>query len=89
LQQLVKRYRRITAVDGVSFNVNSGEIVGYLGPNGAGKTTTIRCLLGLLRPSSGSIRLLGVPLSDGQPRVLEDVGHIPGEFGLWPQLKTL
>jgi ABC-2 type transport system ATP-binding protein len=86
VQQLVKRYGRITAVDGVSLSVNSGEIVGYLGPNGAGKTTTIRCLLGLLRPSSGSIRLLGVPLAGGLPRVLEDVGHIPGEFGLWPQL---
>ena len=86
VQQLVKRYGRVTAVDGVSLSVNSGEIVGYLGPNGAGKTTTIRCLLGLLRPSSGSVRLLGEPLPSGLPRVLEDVGHIPGEFGLWPQL---
>jgi ABC-2 type transport system ATP-binding protein len=59
VQQLVKRYGRVTAVDGVTLSVNSGEIVGYLGPNGAGKTTTIRCLLGLLRPSSGSVQLLG------------------------------
>jgi len=86
VQQLVKRYGRVTAVDGVTLSVNSGEIVGYLGPNGAGKTTTIRCLLGLLRPSSGSVRLLGERLPDGLPGVLDDVGHIPGEFGLWPQL---
>src|SRR5215207_1081872 len=86
VQQLVKRYGRVPAVDGVSLSVNSGEIVGYLGPNGAGKTTTIRCLLGLLRPSSGSVRLLRERLPDGLPGVLDDVGHIPGEFGLWPQL---
>jgi ABC-2 type transport system ATP-binding protein len=86
VQQLVKRYGRVIAVDGVTLSVNSGEIVGYLGPNGAGKTTTIRCLLGLLRPTSGSIQLLGVRLPGGLPGVLEEVGHIPGEFGLWPQL---
>jgi ABC-2 type transport system ATP-binding protein len=86
VQQLVKRFGRVTAVDGVSLTVDPGEIVGYLGPNGAGKTTTIRCLLGLLRPSSGSVQLLGARLPGGLPAVLEDVGHIPGEFGLWPQL---
>jgi ABC-2 type transport system ATP-binding protein len=86
VQQLVKRYGRVTAVDGVTLSVNSGEIVGYLGPNGAGKTTTIRCLLGLLGPSGGSVRLLGERLPDGLPGVLDDVGHIPGEVGLWPQL---
>jgi len=86
VQQLVKRYGRVRAVDGVTLSVDSGEIVGYLGPNGAGKTTTIRCLLGLLRPSSGSVQLLGARLPGGLPGVLQEVGHIPGEFGLWPQL---
>jgi len=83
---LVKRYGRLLAVNGVSLNVKPGEIVGYLGPNGAGKTTTIRCLLGLLRPSSGSIRLLGSALPAGLPQALARIGHLPGEFGLWPHL---
>jgi ABC-2 type transport system ATP-binding protein len=87
VQELVKRYGHVPpAVNGVTLSVDPGEIVGYLGPNGAGKTTTIRCLLGLLRPSSGSIQLLGARLPGAIPQVLERVGHLPGEFGLWPQM---
>lgn len=56
---LSKRYGRISAVDGVSFAIEPGEIVGFLGPNGAGKTTTLRMLAGLIRPSSGSSTILG------------------------------
>jgi beta-exotoxin I transport system ATP-binding protein len=56
---LVKRYCRKLAVDGVSLSVGEGEAFGYVGPNGAGKTTTIRCLLGLIRPTGGVIRVLG------------------------------
>jgi ABC-2 type transport system ATP-binding protein len=83
---LVKRYRRVEAVRGVTLEVRAGETVGYVGPNGAGKTTTIRCMLGLLRASSGSIRILGREVPGQLSWVLERVGHIPGEFGLWPQL---
>ncbi len=83
---LVKHYGRVPAVNGVDLTVMPGEIVGYLGPNGAGKTTTIRCLLGLLRPSSGTVRLFGSELPAGLPGVLARVGHLPGEFGLWPHL---
>jgi ABC-2 type transport system ATP-binding protein len=83
---LVKRYRTVEAVAGVTLEVRQGEIVGYLGPNGAGKTTTIRCMLGLLRPSGGSIRILGRDLRAQREWILERVGHIPGEFSLWPQL---
>ena len=52
----------VTAVDGVSFTVRRGEVVGLLGPNGAGKTTTIKCVLGLMTPDVGSIRILGADL---------------------------
>ena len=86
VRSLVKHFGRVRAVDGVSLRVGQGEVVGYLGPNGAGKTTTIRCMMGLLGPSSGSIRLLGSPLPSALPQILDRVGHIPGEFGLWPQL---
>ena len=83
---LVKRYRGKLAVDGVSLSVGEGEAFGYVGPNGAGKTTTIRCLLGLIRPTGGVIRVLGRDVASDLRGVLAEVGHLPGEFGLWPQL---
>ena len=58
---LRKRYRKATAVDGLSFTVPAGRITGFLGPNGAGKTTTLRILLGLVRPTSGSATIEGLP----------------------------
>jgi ABC-2 type transport system ATP-binding protein len=56
---LVKRYGELTAVAGVDLTVNTGDVYGYLGPNGAGKTTSLRMMLGLIRPSDGSVRLFG------------------------------
>ncbi len=56
---LVKRYGEITAVDDVDLTVNSGDVFGYLGPNGAGKTTSLRMMLGLIRPTEGSVRIFG------------------------------
>ena len=59
IKNLVKRYDDVTAVDGLSFDVEEGEIFGLLGPNGAGKSTTINILSGLLEPTSGSATVLG------------------------------
>jgi len=59
IRGLVKRYGEITAVDDVDLTVNSGDVFGYLGPNGAGKTTSLRMMLGLIRPTAGSVRLFG------------------------------
>ena len=56
---LVKRYGDLTAVAGVDLTVNAGDVYGYLGPNGAGKTTSLRMMLGLIRPTSGTVRLFG------------------------------
>ncbi len=56
---LVKRYGEIVAVDHVDLSVNRGDVFGYLGPNGAGKTTSLRMMLGLIRPTAGSVRLFG------------------------------
>ncbi len=67
---LCKRYGALDAVSGVSFTVRHGEIVGLLGPNGAGKTTTINMLLGLLEPSSGSVRNQGIDLARARSRAL-------------------
>src|SRR5664280_1086936 len=58
-EQLTKRFGEFTAVDRVSFHIQTGEVFGWLGPNGAGKTTTIRMLLGLIRPSAGKLSVLG------------------------------
>ncbi len=58
-RQLTKRYGPLTAVDALALEVRAGEVYGFLGPNGAGKTTTLRMLLGLIKPTSGSVRLFG------------------------------
>ena len=55
-----KRYGAVTAVDGVSFEIRSGEIFGLIGPNGAGKTTTVECLIGLRQPDEGRIEVCGI-----------------------------
>jgi ABC-2 type transport system ATP-binding protein len=86
IEGLVKRYGRKLAVDDVSFSIDEGETFGYLGPNGAGKTTTIRCMLGLIHPTAGRISVLGHPVERELHAVLASVGHLPGEFGLWPQM---
>jgi ABC-2 type transport system ATP-binding protein len=86
IEGLVKRYGQNLAVDGLTLAVEEGETFGFLGPNGAGKTTTIRCMLGLIRPTDGRIRVLGHAVERELPVVLAEVGHLPGEFGLWPQM---
>ena len=81
---LRKRYGRQTAVDGVSFTVGRGEIVGLLGPNGAGKTSVIKILLGLVRPDAGEVVLLGRPAPDPESRA--GVGYLPELFRYQPWL---
>jgi ABC-2 type transport system ATP-binding protein len=61
VEGLTKRFGRITAVDNLTFEVAPGRVTGFLGPNGAGKTTTLRCLLGLVSPTSGSTRIGAQP----------------------------
>lgn len=81
---LRKRYGRRTAVDGVSFAVGRGEVVGLLGPNGAGKTSVIKMLLGLVRPNAGEVLLLGRPGTD--PRARARAGYLPELFRYQPWL---
>jgi len=81
---LRKRYGRRTAVDGVSFSVGRGEVVGLLGPNGAGKTSVIKILLGLVRPDAGDVLLLGRPARD--PSARARVGYLPELFRYQPWL---
>ena len=64
INKLSKSYNNKLAVDNISLNINKGEIFGFLGPNGAGKTTTIKMITGILRPTSGSIKVLGTDISE-------------------------
>jgi ABC-2 type transport system ATP-binding protein len=77
IQNLVKRYGRFTAVDGVSLDVGPGEIHGFLGPNGAGKTTTIRMIAGLLKPTEGRILVNGHDTASEPEQAKASLGFIP------------
>lgn len=80
VQGLTKSYGRIQALRGVELEVKRSEIFGFLGPNGAGKTTTIRCLLDLIRPDSGTLRVLGIDPQKDPVAVRARVGYMPGEL---------
>jgi ABC-2 type transport system ATP-binding protein len=82
--KLTKRYGRTAAVDAVNLTVRRGEVYGFLGPNGAGKTTTLRMLVGLIRPTSGSARVLGG--RPGEEAVLRRVGALIEGPGFYPYL---
>jgi ABC-2 type transport system ATP-binding protein len=79
---LSKSYGPVQALRGVDLEVPRGEIFGFLGPNGSGKTTTIRCLLDLIRPSGGTIRVLGLDPQAEPVAVRKRVGYLPGELRL-------
>ena len=83
VKQLSKQYGSLKAVTQVSFSVEAGEIFGYLGPNGSGKTTTLRCIMGLLRPTSGQCCVLGECVMPGQATQHRRIGYLPGEFHIW------
>jgi len=88
-----KQYRDTIAVDGISFKVRAGEIVGLLGPNGAGKTTTINMVLGILQPSAGTIRIQGIDLARNRSRALASTNFaavyaaLPGNLTVYQNLR--
>ena len=86
VRHLVKTYRRIPAVDDVSFSIRSGEVLGYLGPNGAGKSTTVKILIGLIEPTHGEILFEGRDVRSDWPGFLRRVGYVPEEAYLYQHL---
>ena len=84
VKNITKSFGTQKVVDGVSFEVNDGEIFGLLGPNGAGKTTTIRILLDIFKPDSGSISILGGAMSESKKDL---IGYMPEERGLYQDIQ--
>ena len=85
-RNLVKRYGDKTAVNNVSFDVKAGEIFGFLGPNGAGKTTTIKIIVGLLRPTSGTVSVAGYDVQQQPIPAKAASGYVPDTPNLYAKL---
>ena len=86
LIDLRRRFGDVVALDGVSFDVAEGEVVGFVGPNGAGKTTAMRIAVGVLEPEAGEVRWRGEPVDDA---IRRRFGYIPEERGLYPKMRVL
>ncbi len=82
LDGLTRRYGDRVALDGLSFTVQRGQMLGFVGPNGAGKTTAMRIVLGVLAPDAGEVRFDGAPLD---PATRARFGYMPEERGLYPR----
>ncbi len=86
VEGISKRYGQHVAVDNLSFDVRQGEIFSMLGPNGAGKTTTLRMILDIIKPDSGTIRVLGAPFTE---QTKERLGYLPEERGLYKNARVV
>jgi len=83
---LRRTFGDFVAVDGIDLAVPKGSLYGFLGPNGAGKSTTIKCLTGLLRPSGGQMRILGLDPVESPEAVKRQVGVVPEDLALFEHL---
>ena len=88
IQNLTKYYGKHKAVDGLSLNVERGDIFGFLGPNGAGKSTTIRSLLGLIAFQEGEAEILGMDVKTHHREILGKIGYMPSEAMFYPSMKV-
>ena len=88
IDDLVKRYGEVIAVDHVTAEVRQGELFGFIGPDGAGKTTLFRILTTLLLADAGSARVLGLDVVQGLWALRRDIGYMPGRFSLYPDLSV-
>lgn len=86
ISNLTKKFGKFTALNEVNLNVGEGEIFGFIGPNGAGKTTTIRVILGILKATSGSVKVFGMDAWHDAVTIHKKVAYVPGDVNLWPNL---
>ncbi len=84
LSGVTKRYGRTTVVDGMTLAIPRGMTMGLVGPNGAGKSTTVRMLMGMLRPTSGEVRVLGMEMPGEAPAMRKRVGYVPERHDIYP-----
>ncbi len=89
VEGLTKKFGNFTAVNHVSFTVQPGEVLGYLGPNGSGKTTTIRMLCGLMRPTDGTAKIMGIDVAKNPEAVKPHIGYMSQKFALYDELTVL
>lgn len=88
LENLVRRYGRVEAVNGLSLNVERGRCYGFFGRNGAGKTTTIKCLLNLLQPNSGTVRVFGLDPQRQEVAVKSRLCYVPDTIAFYPWMSV-
>lgn len=86
IQELTRHFGPVRALDGVSFEIRQGEVLGLLGPNGAGKTTAMRILTGYLRPTSGDVRVKGLSIRDRLLPIKRMIGYLPESAPLYPDM---
>lgn len=88
VQKLTKRYGKYRGVDGLSMDVEKGDIFGFLGPNGAGKSTAIRSLLGLIHFQEGNAEVFGWDVKSHRKEILREVGYMPSEAMFYPSMRV-
>lgn len=88
IQNLTKYYGKYRVVNGLSLQVERGDIFGFLGPNGAGKSTTIRSLLGLISFQEGNAKILGLDVKSNRKEILSSIGYMPSEAMFYPSMKV-
>lgn len=86
IQNLKKNFGKVEALKNVSFNVQTGQVVGFIGPNGAGKSTTIRVLLGIIRQDAGNAKIFGKDVWKDSYEIHKKISYVPGELALWGNL---
>jgi ABC-type multidrug transport system ATPase subunit len=88
IEQISKKYGKVSALSEISFKVNEGEVFGLIGPDGAGKTTLFNILATLQLPTSGSATLLGYNVIADYKKIRKEIGYLPGVFSLYPDLSV-
>lgn len=88
VSSLTKYYGKHRGVEDLTLHVNKGEIYGFIGPNGAGKSTTIRAMVGLLKPTRGSVEIFGLSVKEHQTEILKRIGYMPSETTFYSGMKV-